>query len=44
MATRHTFWAWGLAAVTALALTGWLYARPEMAIVLAEQLWSCFGL
>lgn len=44
MRTRYTPWAWATAAVAALGLTVWLYARPEMTILLAEQLWSCFGL
>lgn len=36
---------WPLIIVLAvvLALTAWLYARPETAILLAEQLWACFG-
>ena len=29
-----------LAAV--LALTFWLYAKPDVVIMLSEQLWSCF--
>ena len=32
----------GLAVGLALCLTVWLYARPETAILLAEQLWACF--
>jgi hypothetical protein len=31
------------AAVAALALTSWLYAQPDMAVLLAQQLWACFG-
>jgi hypothetical protein len=31
-----------LAVLTALALTFWLYAKPEVAVMLAEQLWACF--
>ncbi|WP_255418468.1 hypothetical protein [Limnohabitans sp. 2KL-1] len=33
---------WLLAAVMALGLTFWLYARPGVIVLLAEQLWSCF--
>jgi hypothetical protein len=44
MSTRRTHWAWAAAAVAALALTTGLYARPEMAIALAEQFWACFGI
>lgn len=29
-----------LAAV--LGLTFWLYAKPDVVIMLSEQLWSCF--
>ncbi len=43
MRTRHTLWIWTTAAVAVLALTAWLYSRPEMAVLLAEQLWACFG-
>ncbi len=43
MGSRHTFWAWAAAAAGVLALTAWLYARPDIAIMLTEQLWSCFG-
>lgn len=46
MRTRHTPWIWATAAVAVavLALTAWLYSRPEMAVLLAEQLWACFGI
>ncbi len=45
MRTRHTPWIWATAAaVAALALTTWLYSQPEMAVLLAEQLWACFGI
>lgn len=40
--TRLPPWVMWAAAVAVLALTAWLYARPEMAIFLAEQLWACF--
>lgn len=43
MQTRRTSMAWILFAVAALTLTGWLYTRPDMAILLAEQIWACFG-
>jgi hypothetical protein len=35
---------WIAGAVTlALLLFGlWLYSRPDMAVLLAEQLWACF--
>lgn len=32
----------GLGLGLVLSLTLWLYARPETAILLAEQLWACF--
>ncbi len=44
MRTRHTPWIWATAAVAVLALTAWLYSRPAMAVLLAEQLWACFGI
>lgn len=31
-----------LAISAALGLTFWLYAKPEVAVILAEQLWACF--
>ncbi len=34
---------WG--AITAgllLAITFWLYAKPDVVVMLAEQMWSCF--
>ena len=42
MTRKRTPWVWIAAAVAVLALTVWLYARPETAILLAEQLWACF--
>ena len=35
----NTSW---LLLAAALALTFWLYAKPEVVIMLSEQLWSCF--
>jgi hypothetical protein len=43
MGNRYLSWAWAAVAAAGLALTAWLYARPDMAVLLAEQLWSCFG-
>ncbi len=43
MGRWHSSWTWVAAAAAVLALTGWLYARPDIAIMLTEQLWSCFG-
>ena len=34
--------AWAAAAV-ALAAVFALYTRPEIAVMVAEQLWACFG-
>lgn len=31
-----------LLAVVALSLAFWLYAKPDVVIMLSEQLWSCF--
>lgn len=31
-----------LLAAAALGLAFWLYAQPGVAVMLAEQLWSCF--
>jgi len=31
-----------LAVSVALALPFWLYAQPDVVIMLAEQLWACF--
>jgi hypothetical protein len=31
-----------LLAAAALSLAFWLYARPDVVIMLSEQLWSCF--
>lgn len=28
--------------VAALGLTFWLYAKPDLMVMLAEQLWACF--
>jgi len=42
MTRKHTHLALIAAAAVALALTAWLYARPETVILLAEQLWACF--
>ncbi len=32
----------GIAAALLLAITFWLYAKPDVVIMLSEQLWSCF--
>ncbi|PUE43803.1 hypothetical protein B9Z34_02980 [Limnohabitans sp. Hippo3] len=32
----------GIAAALLLAITFWLYAKPDVIIMLSEQLWSCF--
>lgn len=42
MSRQRMPWALIAALAVALALTAWLYARPETAILLAEQLWACF--
>ncbi len=39
MNTRRTVW---LMAALLLGITFWLYAKPGVVIMLAEQLWSCF--
>ena len=39
MSTRQT---WRVLGAAALGLTFWLYAKPEVVIMLSEQLWSCF--
>jgi hypothetical protein len=39
MSTRSTLWL--LAALT-LAITFGLYAQPDVVVMLADQLWSCF--
>lgn len=31
-----------LSMVAVLGLTFWLYAQPDVVIMLSEQLWSCF--
>ena len=33
---------WMLALASVLALTFWLYTRPEFVVQLADQLWACF--
>ncbi len=42
MSRHRTHKALIVAAAVVLALTAWLYSRPDMAILLAEQLWACF--
>lgn len=45
MNTRHTLFARWLMAAAGLILLAfglWLYSRPDMAVLLAEQLWACF--
>ena len=32
----------GITAALLLATPFWLYAKPEVVVMLAEQLWSCF--
>lgn len=39
--TRHLV-AWSAAAAVLAAVFA-LYAQPEVAVMLAEQLWACFG-
>jgi hypothetical protein len=39
MNTRSTLWL--LAAIT-LAITFGLYAQPDVVLMVADQLWSCF--
>ena len=39
MNTRSTLW---LVAALTLAITFGLYAQPDVVVMLAEQLWSCF--
>jgi hypothetical protein len=31
-----------IAAALLLAITFWLYAKPDVIVMLAEQMWSCF--
>ena len=31
-----------IAAALLLAITFWLYAKPDVVVLLAEQMWSCF--
>lgn len=40
MNTRITFWM--IAAASLLAITFGLYAQPDVVMMLADQLWSCF--
>ena len=42
MSRTRKHWPLIIALAVVLALTAWLYARPETAILLAEQLWACF--
>ncbi len=45
MSKRHTLfsrWLMTAASLALLALGFWLYSRPDMAVLLAEQLWACF--
>lgn len=42
MKLRPTHWLAASAALGLLTLGVWLYSRPEMVILLAEQLWACF--
>ena len=39
MNTRSTLW---LLAASTLAITFGLYAQPDVVVMLADQLWSCF--
>jgi hypothetical protein len=39
MTTRTQTW---LSVIAVLGLTFWLYAKPDVVIMLSEQLWSCF--
>jgi len=32
----------GIGAALLLTITFWLYAKPDVVIMLSEQLWSCF--
>jgi len=31
-----------IAAALLLTITFWLYAKPDVIVMLAEQMWSCF--
>lgn len=42
MNRQHPHWTRIAVVAVVLALTAWLYARPETAILVAEQLWACF--
>ena len=40
---RHPLYWFGATAAFAVLMLGvWLYSRPDLAIMLAEQLWACF--
>jgi hypothetical protein len=39
MNTRIRTW---LSLIAVLGLTFWLYAKPDVVILLSEQLWACF--
>jgi hypothetical protein len=39
MNTRSTIW---LLAALLLAITSGLYSKPDVVVMLADQLWSCF--
>jgi hypothetical protein len=39
MSTRSTLW---LITALILAITFGLYAQPDVVLMLADQLWSCF--
>ena len=32
----------GIVTVLLMAITFWLYAKPDVVVMLSEQLWSCF--
>jgi len=40
--TLHLKMVVALAVCAALGLPFWLYTRPDIVIMLAEQLWACF--
>ena len=33
---------WVILLILSLGLTFWLYAKPDVVIMLAEQMWACF--
>lgn len=35
-------WLVAAASLALLVLAFWLYSRPDIALLLAEQLWACF--